>query len=273
MRKNAFMLLILSLFCLGAVNYKNGSAITTTTDFVGTASTKSHVIGVTISADLCTAMGASGTYNVWANNDYSGDTDQACVNSGASTVQGTVTGATIDTWTNHSVAQPTGGGTYGVKIDASDEFVSYPITAGDLINTSEGTLVVQVYLAASTGNNTFFTADGDADNNLVATINSLGQIKFVHEGNNSNVDMTGGDSIPDTTWTVIKVAWSVTSNEISVKVGANAWDVDADASAVTALATAATTLYEGDGVRGQAGIDAVYYDNFRVSETYQDASL
>jgi len=48
MKKYLPLLLLVLLFSLGAVNYKNGSAITTTTDFVGTASTKSHVIGIAI---------------------------------------------------------------------------------------------------------------------------------------------------------------------------------------------------------------------------------
>lgn len=70
MRKYLSMLLtlILSCLCLGAVNYKNGSAITTTTDFVGTASTKSHVTGQTISSgvdysDIIFWANADGTWD------------------------------------------------------------------------------------------------------------------------------------------------------------------------------------------------------------------
>ena len=72
-----FLLLAL-LFSFGAVNYKNGSAITQTTDFVGTASTKSHVIGVSISGEeLHTDANAASDPNGNEANATTGWTDGA----------------------------------------------------------------------------------------------------------------------------------------------------------------------------------------------------
>lgn len=222
----------------------------------------------------CITMGASGTYKFWGNNDYAGDTDQACVNSGLSTIQGTTgSGETIDTWANFGIAGPTGGGTYGVKFDADNERISYVNTANDIIDTSEGTIALDIYLIASTGDNTFVTAYGDANNFMAASVNLNGRLYLRHHGNTVDVAMTGGDTVADATWAEVRISWSVTSNQISVKVGANDWDVDADGDAVTAFATAAANLFIGDGTYGIAIADGIYVDNFRVSGTYQDEAL
>ena len=232
------------------------------------------ISGKPINAAPCTTMGASGIYKFWGNNDYSGDTDQACTDSGSGTIQGTTgSGETIDTWSNFGIAGPTSGGTYGVKFDANDEFISYTITAGDIINTSEGTIALDIYLIASTGNNSFASAYKDANNYIKAMVNSDGYVYMEHKGNSVTVATTGADAISDTTWTEIRISWSVTSNQISVKVGANDWDTDLDEDTVTALSAAATDLYVGDGLSGTAIADGIYIDNYRVSETYQDGSL
>jgi len=223
--------------------------------------------------DFCSDMGASGTYKGWWNGDYSGDTDKMCVNSGTSAKDGQVISATIDTWSNFSISGPAGGGTYGVKVDADDEYVSWAISSLDVLNTSEGTIALDLYLIASTGANAVFCIYQDADNWMAARITSGNAIYFRHEGNNQNVNVTGGDPISDTTWTEVRMSWSVTSNQISVKVGANAWDDDIDVTVVTAFSVAAETLRMGVGVCGDAVVDGVYMDNFRTSGTYKDEDL
>lgn len=221
-------------------------------------------------SDLCGDTGASGTYNFWLSFDYSGDTDKACKDSGTSTIDGTASGATIDTWANHGISGPSGGGTYGVKMDANDETVDYTITAADIINTSEGTLALDIYLAASTGNNTFIQV-GSGDDEMSGWTDVDGKVNISHQGQTTIVTENGTDAISDTTWATIRIAWSVTAGEVSVKVGGNSWTTQA--GSVTAFGVAATTLEVGDGGSGKGMADTIYIDNFRISETFEDDNL
>jgi len=222
--------------------------------------------------DLCADMGASGTYKFWLNCDYSGDTDKACVNSGASTKDGTINGATIDTWTNFGISGPTNGGTYGIKLDSADEYISYAISSGDIINTSEGTIALDIY--RTTSNNTITYAQcGTGDDEITATVGSNDTLYTKHKGDANIVSFTTTGSISLSTWTVIRIAWSVTSNEVAVKIGGSSWETDSDADTVTAFSSAATALEIGDGPSGNGLGDTFYIDNFRVSSTYKDESL
>lgn len=215
----------------------------------------------------------SGTFLGCWGGEYSGDTDKMCLSSGTSSADGTASGATIDTWANHGVAGPTGGGTYGVKIDANDEYIRYSISSGIPINTSEGTLAIDVYLVSSLGTSTFATAENSATNYLRLHMINTNALRFYHKGNNVVVEVDSGSTVSDATWTRVYFAWSVTSNQIAVKVGAGAWTNDSDDDAVTALSAAADYFYIGDGPLGGDAGDTIYLDNLSISETYKDESI
>jgi len=218
------------------------------------------------------SIAPSGTYSFYLNFEYPGDTDRAYTDSGGGTINGSASGATIDTWANFGIAGPTGGGTYGVKLDANDETIDYTITALDIIDTSEGTIALDIYFVTSTGINTFVQVGSD-DDEMTGEADANNYMDLQHQGDASTVNIVGTDAIPDTTWTTIRISWSVISNEISTKVGANGWETDVDASPVTAFASAAATLEIGDGGSGDGIVNTFYIDNFRISKTYQDADL
>jgi len=198
--------------------------------------------------------------------DNPSGTNYAYLNSGASSIAGTLTGASIST------AHPVSGN--GLLYDAPNEYLTFT-TGVTGIDTSEGSTEIWVYVdaAAITGENPLFelynTSILGTDNIVRANITATGAVYLRHEGANVPVAMTTTATISPQTLTRLRFRWSVASNIIGVQVGeAGSWENDADGDAVTALAAAVDKVHLGDGVYNFTITNPVYADNFSIMSGY-----
>jgi hypothetical protein len=178
--------------------------------------------------------------------DYSGDTDKAC-KTGGTAIDGTISaGEVVAGGTDPGTASPTSAGNV-VKLNATNDYIRWPITSGDIGNSSEGKLCFDVYVSLSTGNCTWYPQYYNGTNNILVTFNATNTIGLTHVGNGTSVSMTSTATFTDATWTNVCIRWSVTNNKTSIKIGAGDWEDDADADSVTAFATESSYVYVGYG--------------------------
>lgn len=213
-------------------------------------------------------QGATGTYaGAWGGEDTEPDTDELCTNSGAgSDKEGTVNGSAQIT-TDYKLT-----GSYGLRIDADGENISWAESSGDILDDQEGTVWFDLYAeTAGTANTAIFRAYLDGNDEVFVNLRDTGAIYLVHEGGNGSaaVSMTSTNTVSATTWTTIGVAWSVSGNVIAVKVGDNAWETDADADSVTAWSAGSYTVSIGDDNAATGVQNACRFDNFSIHTAYQ----
>lgn len=186
----------------------------------------------------CVTAGCSGTYMACYTGAYAGDTDKMCINSGASTADGTANNGA-------SFGAVTGGGN-GCITAGADDNCSWPITAGDIFSSSEGTVYLDIRFAANTADTYFWGASYNTDNRIRAYRKfSNSTIHLEHTGNNVDVANQSADTVNIETWYTIGLAWSVASNQTSIKIGAGDWTNDVDADAVTAFTSEPTVMLVG----------------------------
>lgn len=222
----------------------------------------------------CVTAGCTGTYKLCWTGDYSGDTDKGCINSGATTKDGTVTGLTINATYGQSGN--------GALADTTGDRILYTRTGSDEINTDEGTMKCAIKVPSLSSTNYLFGTNYDQYSRIVLSILSNREIKGWHVGSSGNIvsvvsnnvdgDCASSITVPTNTWTNVYLAWSKSSNQIAVKIGANNWCNDGDSDSVASLVNAPTTVGFGDV--GSIGlVDYYYMDDCKVSGTYKDASL
>jgi len=197
------------------------------------------------------------------NGDHASGTSYAYTNSGGGSAQGTVeSGALVDTTHAHS------GNAIGI-LDSQDK-IKWESSVSNYVTTSEGSLELWAYIDDTEISGTTplfeFYATGGA-NYIVARV-SNGAVYMQHRGNNVAVSMTTANTIPAQTYTRVRFRWSVTNNLISVQIGANSWENDSDADAVTAFATVPTVLYIGRGVMSYTVDYPIYIDDFESIGSY-----
>jgi len=176
------------------------------------------------------------------------------------TLLGTLSGAAIVfSDTDPGESSPASGDTC-LKLDASNDYLRWPITTGDIFNSAEGRITFDLYISAD-AYGTFYLGRQGSSNETFVTVNSNNTMIFSHEGTDSVCAVSSTDVIVDTNWTAIEVRWSVTNNQVGIKIGSGSWKVDTDVTTVTAFSSAATYLY-----LGYSNITAVslYIDNVKV---------
>lgn len=202
--------------------------------------------------------------------EWDGDTDVICTDSGTGTAQGTVSGAVIDTWANHGIPAPPSGVTYGIEIDATNDYVQWPIGNND---SDEYTVSIEIYMSATTATDVlggFEDSDGDPYVNWRAWANNNTAVR--HRGNGTSYEHNNATYlISDTTWHTIKFSSSVTTGEQSIKVDDNAW-VDLT-QAIDAFSTAAVYFYAGDGLSNGSVTDTYYIGEIITSDSYKDDTI
>lgn len=194
--------------------------------------------------------------------DYSGDTDKGC--KGASTaVDGTLTtgASVVSGGTDPGTASGTSAGNV-LKLEAADDgYIRWSITDADILDTSEGLMCFDVYLAATASFTAYLSRIGSTDYMLV-NVNAANVTKFMYEGQDVLVSATSATDVADETWTNVCVRWSVSNNKIGIKVGAGSW-AEQDSGTVTAWNAGTNWVYFGyNGV----STAAVYMDNLTIDK-------
>ncbi len=194
--------------------------------------------------------------------DYTGDTDKACLSS-STTLDGTLSNATVvDSGTDPGTASPTSAGNV-LKSDGNTYYLGYTpgsVTGLDLTG-EEGRFEADIYVGNLTGTCQVFYLYYGANDYIKLLVSADNKLRIEHVGNSVVTSMTGGDAVPENTWTHIQFRWSAANDKISTKVGANDWDDDADADAVTAfVANAASMRLANSPATG----NTVYLDNVKI---------
>jgi hypothetical protein len=197
-----------------------------------------------------------GTHSFYWNGDHATSNVTACKSGG--TLTGTLSNATIvASGTDPGTASPTSGGNV-LKATATNN--RFRFAASGIFSSAEGQFCGDIWLIGSTNSNYIFNFTGGANDLLNMTAGADGKLTLTHKGNNVSVIIGSDDAVPDTTWTRVCARWSVTNNQIGIKIGSGSWKADSDADAVTAFATEPTNFdFPTDGFK--AVTDGLYMDN------------
>ena len=211
----------------------------------------------------------TGTYLIAWNGDYTDDVSMAWDDSGAGTHDGTVA-AGVEITGDYGV---TGN---GARFSVADENIEWTDTAGDSVNTSEGTVWVSLLAEASTANNEFFHIYVDGNDEIYAYLTSDGTVTLVHAGGNGASVVrvsTSAGAIVDNTRHTVGLRWSVTNNVTGIKVDSADWVDDNDNNVVTALSAGTRYVMIGESSRSTAvGLtNPITIDNFSISGAYNQA--
>jgi len=208
----------------------------------------------------------SGTYSLVWWGDHPSGTNYACTNSGAGSLEMTVSGATI-----HADYGSSG---YGALFDSDSENISVVVTS-DHFSSSEYTIYVAVNPPTLPNNGSIswsFRIYKDANNEIRANIYSDGHVYFLHKGNGVSVSRSVTGILTAGAWNVLGFRGSVTGNIIGINVNGSTWTDDIDEDVVTAFSGGDSgTLYIGDD-SGTYGDLPWWGDNFAIIKSYNAAS-
>jgi len=213
----------------------------------------------------CVAMGASGTYAGWWNGEYAADTDKMCVNSGASTADGTDSGGVI-------LEAAKINGTWGARLDADGDYVRWAAPSTTIDNS--GTLIMTVKTPASySGISQFFEFYLGVNDSIYGWVNnSTEHLWIAYRSGGTTVfcecDLAGAE-LPTSDTTIIKFTWDddLIGDDLCIKVGANAWDCEnrdmGDGSNMTNFSL-------GDDQKGTYGVSDLFdIDDVQMIEGFQ----
>lgn len=216
--------------------------------------------------DLCTTMGASGTYEIWLNGEYSGDPEKACVDSGTPADPTAITAGV-------AVAGGKINGDSGFLFDAVDELARWAATSQTI--EDDGTLEFNVILPATTTHDQGLALiyTGEENHITVYFNNADSQISVVREGNNQGkVYLGNGCNVTDAQTYHIIYTWQITGTDthsLSINGGTSYCDKDNE----TLDAWAGTTDLVGvgkDPIYSFTGTDGWKIDDFQIREGYEE---
>lgn len=193
--------------------------------------------------------GCSGTYMFCYTGDYSGDTDKACFNSGASQKDGTVVDASVSadyvTWSS------------------TNDYISWAISGDDGFNDDEGTLYFDYYIDddGNIGYNALIESYADANNYLMIYINGADDrviARFISNGSTQELYLSAAAG----TWVRVGYTWQTGADAggkhaLSIDGGSTWGDEDTEDLDSWTTAPDDITIGEKDG-----GVDV--YENPRV---------
>ena len=251
-------------------------SVTDLSDFIATVATIKHsnffeagneATPVDIGAFIFKSTGVippvdppDGTYDMMWSGEYVDDSDKAWINSGASSVDGTIDpDAAI-----HGDYKRTGN--YGIYIGNN---VSWPVP----LDSSDWGFCKDIYMTATTGNTQLWENYKDADDFIVARIGDDGKVYLRQQsgagGGAITAFTTALYAVSDTTWTTVCFRGSVAENKLGIKIGANDWEDDDDETAVTAFDTGEASVWVvGELYANYGAADDFWVDNIWNYGTY-----
>lgn len=258
----AFILFVISASVYASTGVKMVGGKLASTATTSAAST------TTTTASAC----PSGTYLSAWNGDYTSDTDKLCYNSGASTKDGTLTGGVV-------------GATYGeagngIQLNAGDERLVWAISAGDIINTTQGTIWLSLYI-----NDIGDDPPNDAYSLFEARESSTASIEgrmtsserpYMHwKGTGpAEYSCTWGAGLSTGTWYRVGYSWDYVAgpdaSNICIAIDGT-WSTEGDCQTITlgALSTTITSLMIGELNSATATAFEIWIDNFYVLDGFK----
>jgi hypothetical protein len=239
MKKYLLLLFFFPIFVFADVDTFEGTAITTTTDIEGLSANIDDVEGSVVGGG---AGCPSGTYYyAWDALHASGDT-YACLDSGGSTVEGTVNAGSIVS-------------NYFNKTDASEnvEWSCSPY-ADDV------TIWATIRVIATTEYNTLFAVHGAADSVACARISNTRKIAMYYQ-DGSTTSSFSVDTYTDDTPIRAGFSWDVSGDNLSVKLGTGDWETD-NGEGLSTFGTTPDAFHVGD--IGDCGATAEDDDTIRI---------
>lgn len=176
-------------------------------------------------ADPCGCLAS--TYMLCYTGDYSGNAAVACKTNGAGTVTGTVVDATVSA-------------DY-VSVSANNDYISFAVTDGDIINDELGTIFFSVYITdegdATVEDNALIevnTAVFTEDKIFCVVLGASDKIRCYHEGGNAgDISATSSSTITTGAWYRVGYTWDTTNDKHSVslvtKTSATSWTEESEA--------------------------------------------
>jgi len=188
------------------------------------------------SADPCTTAGCTGTYLFCWTGEYSGDSDKACLNSGASTVDASGdNGSTIG-------AGGAINGSVGALLDNAADYVYWAFTAANVDESGTISFLLAVPAGPFTTTSTFYHLYSSTDtdeNNISSYTDDSEQPDTRYEGSADSGYSGPTDAVSASTTYTICATWNVDVGGDSVCTARIA-GVDPDCSTASWDCTAAT---------------------------------
>jgi len=199
----------------------------------------------------------SGTYYFAWNGDYTADTDKGCF--GSTPADGTATG-TIE------ITSAYGRTGNGLRVNAEGEGLAW--TAFNLDNDAF-TVWVDLYLVTYSNITVIWEFYYDASDYMYARlqVGSLPRVYLVRGG--TEVLITSVNALADSTWTTLGISFRDSTNELAIKVGANAWE--SDEFTFGAWTNEPTVFRLGNVSVPGFNSTAIYYDNLYISNGFETA--
>jgi len=210
-----------------------------------------------------------GTYAFAYNADYTDDTDEAWTADGATHTSGTVAAGV-------EIAGAYGTAGNGVRFSVANEFIKWTISVTPDELTVWGKITPE---SLNSGNSTIWHLWQDGSNQIYAYYRSTGVITLRYEGQGNVVSMNSTHTISAGTEVTLGFRISSTThcNEdatgcLSIKVGANDWENDANAVAVTAFAAGTRYFYLGESDQTTVGLTNPWHgDEWSIIDSYNAA--
>ena len=215
-----------------------------------------YCAGASGAADPCANRGTAALYY---NVDHTAGNTTACISGGTTTV--TLTNAAASTAQNHT----TGGANSVLHEAGAKEYISVAVTGKNYFDSAEGMVTVWYYVAETTGANYLFRISIDASNKLITNVNASRTVSLNHVGQASDVAKTSTSTITDGQWNQIDIRWSVSNNQIAIRINGGSWEVDTDGDAVTAFATEPSAVQIGVPLANV--VDTYYTDDIYLYTT------
>jgi len=171
----------------------------------------------------------AGTYSLAWNGEYSGDTDKACLNSGASTADATDASAgVID-------AGGAINGSYGALINAVGEHVRWAAESSTIDNA--GTVKMYVTLPSSlTHTRPLFEIYLDSSNSILGYYHLATDSFYLRHESGSVSDYHFASAPAENSTVLVSFTWKDTATEtMCVRVGTDAWDTGTHCDAAVNL--------------------------------------
>ena len=222
------------------------------------------IAGENAGGDLCTDMGASGTYEAWINGEYAADTDKGCFNSGAATADPTSPSA--------GVAGAAGkiNGDNGFLFDAAGEHIRYIDGAVSQTIDTAGTIQVTVITPGSYSHEMVFAEIyTDANNNAQIYTDATGRLFGHHEGGGDSDFVGACTALTVGTEYTLVYTWNGTEHSISVDGGSTWCDNDQDSPTPFAGTVDDIGLGESQYLTNYDGTDGWKVDDVQFREGYE----
>ena len=220
------------------------------------------------------AAGGGYTEELFYNVDHtSGDNVAYTVNRTAS-VAGTFVGPPIVYVgaTTPGTASSDGGDVLGIVNSASHR-IEFPITGGDIFQTTQGMISFETYRTGTMQLNDLFGVTGgggDANNEFkIYLVDVSGAVGFRYQGNSGNTVVTlSADNVTVNTWHTITVRWDTVANVTGIKIDDGSWSAGSGADIVPWATEPAVAVigysYNANGSTPRP----VYFDTLKMWTTY-----